>query len=80
MSNSYNGHAHEWGSTFMLMNDNATCSLAWMSRACSLMNERDNAMLNANIHEYYMNVTWMSMYVSNIHECYINEHVWPYQH
>ena len=22
----------------------------------------------------------MSMYVSNIHECYINEHVWPYQH
>ena len=51
-----------------------------MSRACSLMNERDNAMLNANIHEYYMDVTWMSMYVSNIHECYINEHVWPYQH
>ena len=44
------------------------------------MNERDNAMLNANIHEYYMDVTWMSMYVSNIHECYINEHVWPYQH
>ena len=40
------------------------------------MNERDNAMLNANIHEYYMDVTWMSMYVSNIHECYINEHVW----
>ena len=22
------------------------------------MNERDNAMLNANIHEYYMDVTW----------------------
>ena len=50
------------------------------------MNERDNAMLNANIHEYYMSMNVvttfmrMSMYVSNIHECYINEHVWPYQH
>ena len=46
------------------------------------MNERDNAMLNANIHEYYMSMNVvttfmrMSMYVSNIHECYINEHVW----
>ena len=53
------------------------------------MNERDNAMLNANIHVHEccymsMNVVTtfmrMSMYVSNIHECYINEHVWPYQH
>ena len=52
------------------------------------MNERDNAMLNANIrvHEccyMSMNVVTtfmrMSMYVSNIHECYYihaNEHVW----
>ena len=48
------GHAH------YMSNIHGACSRTLMKRECvisSLMNERDNAMLNANIHEYYMDVT-----------------------